>query len=288
MVVMASEAGEDLPRRRPRREDLSSIAPIIRHLGNLGLTVNEARTLVALLQVGPAGVSDVANRSGIHRTNVYPVLEALRAAGLAAPFTEQSTQWACIGMEKILDRLYSDAENRLRRLAAEKKELGSLLADVVRDTSQETLPGVRFVRGPNQTNEVYMGMLQGAQGEVLVFNRAPYGMVEDDPIEAVYGLLERGVSVKALYRPEDLDPVFVRETETYLDAGIEARISDELPTKLVVVDRSAVLVAMMAPDEVEGFPISQHVEHAGFGATWGAVFDWFWSTSRPFAKGALP
>jgi len=272
-------------RARRRAGDVRALVPIINRLQDLGLTLNEARALVALLQVGPAAVSEVARVSGIHRTSVYPVLEALRSAGLAATFSSPSTRWACIGVEKTIDRLYADAEDRLRRLVAEKEELSRLLAEVVRDAAEETLPGVRLVQGPDATNEVYLQMLREARAEVLVFNRAPYGLVAKDPINEVLGLLERGVSIRALYRRVDLDPAFAQETEVYLAAGLQARLVDQLPTKLVVVDRSSALVAMMAPDDVAGFPISQHVEHSGFAATWGDVFDRFWSTAQPLDPG---
>ena len=47
-----------------------------------GLTVNEAKVYIALLERGSSAVNDITKASGVHRVNVYDVIERLQTKGL--------------------------------------------------------------------------------------------------------------------------------------------------------------------------------------------------------------
>jgi sugar-specific transcriptional regulator TrmB len=55
-----------------------------KYLQEIGLSEKEAQVYLALLQVDNESIQDLAKRSGINRTTVYPVLETLENKGLVS------------------------------------------------------------------------------------------------------------------------------------------------------------------------------------------------------------
>ena len=54
------------------------------YLMEIGLSEKEARVYLALLQVDSSPIQDIAERTGINRTTVYPVLDSLEKKGLVS------------------------------------------------------------------------------------------------------------------------------------------------------------------------------------------------------------
>jgi sugar-specific transcriptional regulator TrmB len=80
-------------------------------LGKAGLSGHEAQVYLAMLQLGPAPVLKIARESGVKRTTIYAVIEALRARGL-------------VGVEERgLKRVFvAENPSRLGRILEEQKQ----------------------------------------------------------------------------------------------------------------------------------------------------------------------
>jgi len=61
-------------------------------LERLGLGRNEAKTYLTLLRLGKANSAELARESGIHRINVYDVLNSLISKGLVSYYNEAGTR----------------------------------------------------------------------------------------------------------------------------------------------------------------------------------------------------
>jgi len=55
---------------------------ILDQLQNLDLNPNEAKTFLAILEIGPASISDIAKRARIKRPTTYYLIEELIKKGL--------------------------------------------------------------------------------------------------------------------------------------------------------------------------------------------------------------
>ena len=53
-----------------------------RDLEAFGLTEKESRVYLALLELGEAGIGEIAKKSAIKRTTLYDVVENLKKSGL--------------------------------------------------------------------------------------------------------------------------------------------------------------------------------------------------------------
>jgi len=62
-------------------------------LESLGLSRNEAKIYLTLLRLGKANSAELARESGIHRINVYDVLNSLIAKGLVSYVAESGTRF---------------------------------------------------------------------------------------------------------------------------------------------------------------------------------------------------
>ncbi|HUP69658.1 MAG TPA: helix-turn-helix domain-containing protein [Acidimicrobiales bacterium] len=250
----------------------------------LGLSEKEARVLVVLVIEGSASAARLAAEADLYRTNVYPVLESLETKGLVGRLPGKASVWSSAGRDRVVERLYTTEERRHETLQVRKADLIRALTAPQKATVAPP-PRLELVHGPTDTARIYDEMLRSARREVLVLNRPPYGMSFEDPSGVILEMLQRGVSTRVIYRSiETDDEAFRQECEVYVAAGAEARVTDELPTKLVVVDRQTVLVAVMTSDEPEeGFPDSQYLDHPGLAAPWAALFERYWATSTPMA-----
>jgi len=65
----------------------------------------------------------------------------------------------------------------------------------------------------------------------------------------------------------------------YARAGMEVRLVDDLPIKLVVFDRATVLVAIL-DDHVSSYPDLLLVEDRGFAQVMAAIFEQWWAGAR--------
>lgn len=115
-------------------------------LENFGLNKKQARTYLALLQLGRSSVTDVAETAAIKRPTAYLILEELRIMGLASKLPHQGNiVYFPESPEKIL-------EEQTQKQAMIKNKLAELLA--LYNTKLEK-PKVKFFQGEKAIREIY-------------------------------------------------------------------------------------------------------------------------------------
>lgn len=255
---------------------------VIADLEELGLNGSQARVLLAMLSAGTANGTEIALLSGVPRTAVYPLLQQLAARRLVAQVgSDGPATWACPGRDEVLERLQSAQEERIARQRAHTDRLRSTLSDLFPPAPSSTLPFVHFIPGPGQVKDAYNHLLNGTASELLVFSRPPYPAPPGPMNPRVTDLVQRGVQVRALFQssnPALSTKQVSREIEAYREAGIETRLVDRLPVKLVIADRKVVLVAIPDPNLRDtGFPTSLLVENEDYANLHATAFEGYWA-----------
>jgi len=251
---------------------------------DLGLNGYESRVLLALFQLGSATASQLARTCRIGRTSVYPVLESLTSKRLADALPGRL--WTSAGREAVLARLLAGQEERLEYLRKRTEAAHELLARVPTDASG-ALPFVHLITGVDQIRANYERLLGSVQSELLMFVRPPYTWAWGDVNQAVLDMLGRGVTARVIYDRGHLEmpeaEALRREHAAYLAAGVQARVSDELPVKLAIFDRKVVIVIMENPILPEtGYPTTQLIEHPGYARVQADAFEHRWAQARPY------
>ena len=90
--------------------------PELRALEHLGLSMNESKVYLTLLELGPSVAGKISQKSKIHRTNVYDALQKLIEKGLAMYFVKHDTKNYQAADPGQLQTLISEKEGLLNQI----------------------------------------------------------------------------------------------------------------------------------------------------------------------------
>ncbi len=150
-------------------------------LVNLGLSEKEAIVYLALLELSPAAVQDVAIRAGVNRTTTYLLVDALMRRGIVSATTHGKRQlFVAEPPERLLTVL------RLQRRELEEKERELLTAIPLLNAvynSRSEKPQIRYFEGAEGVRTV-RELLGEESGECIQ-------IVPVDRFESVTEILDR-------------------------------------------------------------------------------------------------
>jgi len=110
------------------------MAEVKQVLKEFGLTENEAEVYLVLLKLGYATASEIAQKTQVHRINVYDILERLQERGLVSfAISGKRKQYEAIDPKKILE-IEEQRKNNIESIIPEllkHRELGKLPQEAV-------------------------------------------------------------------------------------------------------------------------------------------------------------
>jgi len=86
-----------------------------------GLTDNEAKVYVSLIELGKSKVGKIADKSRVHRTNVYDSLKSLKKKNLVKEFEENKTKYFEATNPENLMSIIRKKQERLKSIIPELK-----------------------------------------------------------------------------------------------------------------------------------------------------------------------
>src|SRR3989338_8513836 len=93
-------------------------------LKNLGLSENEAKTYMAMLELGPSVVVEIARKSQINRPTTYVQIESLKRKGLISTQVQGKKQ---LFIAESPDKLELLIDSELKTVEDKKNELSNYL-----------------------------------------------------------------------------------------------------------------------------------------------------------------
>jgi HTH-type transcriptional regulator, sugar sensing transcriptional regulator len=146
----------------------------------LGLSEKEAQVYLAMLELGPTGVNDIAKKAEVNRSTTYLHLESLARRGLASHVEREGKTVYTAESPKRLEQLIHDEQAELK---TKQKKLGeSLPYFMALFNAIEDKPKVRFFEGEEGIVTV-RELLKETDGEFLTFTAIDEGTVEMSKIE---------------------------------------------------------------------------------------------------------
>lgn len=143
------------------------------YLEEIGLSEKEAQIYLALLQVDSDSIQDIAKRTGINRTTVYPVLESLAKKGLVGEIQDgKKTLYQAAAPE----RLETFVERQKVILVEKSKRLKDIIPELKGIQRKEgEKPVVKFFEGRDGVvtayEEFYNSLENTEQTGCLIYNR---------------------------------------------------------------------------------------------------------------------
>ena len=129
----------------------------INQLISLGLSDNEAKVYMAMLELGQATVLEISAKAGVNRPTTYVQIESLKKMGLVSTQIKGKKQ---LFIAESPDQLESVIERERKAIEYKKEELHKLLPELTGIFNlSDSKPQVRFFEGKE-------GLLK-MQGELL-------------------------------------------------------------------------------------------------------------------------
>lgn len=123
-------------------------------LERVGLTKGEAKTYVALLELGQTTTGPIVEKSGLSTSKTYKILKRLENKGLVGHIVKRSVMhWSSDNPKRILELL----ERQEKEILEKRQEIKKILPELMKK--------IELVKEKQQA-EVYMGM----KGLISVFN----------------------------------------------------------------------------------------------------------------------
>ncbi|HVM90805.1 MAG TPA: helix-turn-helix domain-containing protein [Verrucomicrobiae bacterium] len=121
-------------------------------LSELGLAPKESDTYLAMLELGPSSVQDIAKKAGINRTTTYVMLEGLKKHGLVSTFERgKKTMFAAENPQQLVEILTRQMSAIQTKKSKLEESLPRLLAIF---NTVEDKPRVRFLEGEEPLREL--------------------------------------------------------------------------------------------------------------------------------------
>lgn len=263
----------------------------IQKLIDLGLSQREARVYLVLLKKSDFTATELAKVSGIPRQKIYDVLDNLIKRGICTERVGKIKRYKAaapeIATRGLLERYRNDFESEMLERENLARELSKDLAGLyARNQGRvDPLEYITMLRSKQQIRRNWKLLQNGAQHEILSFNKAPFAASFAENIDDEIAILKRNVKIRAIYEFEVVkNAEHVEALSIWISAGEEARLVKELPMKLNVFDEQITMVPLNDPISLTPSLTAMVINHAGFAKAQKAVFESYWERAIPYKE----
>lgn len=249
----------------------------------LGLTASEEDTYRSLIAT-PATTADLATSLSRTPASVEEDLTTLIGRGLVSRLTGTPVRYAAAPPSVALGGLLTARREELRtaelaivalaeqhRMAATDRAAGDLI---------EVVTGVEAVR------QRFLQIQWAARERVRSFSTAPFVAVPPSDNTAEDRGVDRGIEYQVVIEREVLTtPGVAAGTIDSIRRGVQVRVADKLPIKLMMADAELALVPLTT--EPGGEPAAVLLHRSGLLAGVEALFEAVWQRSYPLRADAL-
>ncbi|MFD6418093.1 helix-turn-helix domain-containing protein [Streptomyces sp. NPDC060194] len=250
-------------------------------LGVIGLDDLQETAYRVLVTLGAAEVGDLAHRLALPAPDTEHALRRLEQHGLAAQSTARPGRWVAAPPHVGLGALLTQQRHEL-----EQAELAAaLLAEEYRAeaASPAVLDLVEVVTGANAISQRFLQMQLGAAHEICGLMTGTPLAVAAHENHAEERAAARGVSFRLVMDRAVLEHAeALPELRAALDRDEQLRVSERIPTKLIIADRSLAMVPLLVRDSE---PSALVVHASGLLESLLALFETVWRTARPLRLG---
>ena len=139
---------------------------------------------------------------------------------------------------------------------------------------------IEVVTGVAQIRHRFLQVQQAARTQLRLFTTAPFVAVPPGQNPAETAAVGRGIRFRTVLERAVLEePGLIEEAVDSLSNGVEVRVVDELPMKLVIADADLALVPLAVASKGEPGAVLLH--RSGLLAALEALFESVWSRAHP-------
>jgi len=148
---------------------------LITRLAEYGLSEKESLVYLAMLELGPASVQDIAKKAGVNRATTYVMIEALKRRGLMSTFDKGKKTMFVAESPEHLKKL-SQGEVRAAEEKADRLKQSMPLFMALFNSATASKPMVRYFEGQEGVSTC-RAMIEASREEVVSFNGIDESMI---------------------------------------------------------------------------------------------------------------
>ncbi|MFF5214955.1 transcriptional regulator TrmB [Micromonospora sp. NPDC000442] len=250
-------------------------------LGVLGLSPEDEAVYGLLVRRARADVAALAGALRLPAAVVAAALERLVACGLAT--SGPDTEFSVAPPAVALGALISEQRNALRSAELALVTLAEEYRGAVAGRTIDEL--IEVVTGVDAVRHRFAQVQHAARTEVRSFVTMPFIAVPPgtNAVESV--AVGQGVQFRVVVdRPTLAEPGVVAETLESLRTGVQVRVAESLPIKLILADSELALVPLTTTPGGEPGAVLLH--RTGLLAAMDALFEIVWRHAHPLTLSA--
>ncbi|WP_028812806.1 helix-turn-helix domain-containing protein [Streptomyces flavidovirens] len=250
-------------------------------LGAIGLDEAQESTYRALVALGAAEVPDLAHRLTLPEADTERALRRLERRGLAARSSARTGRWVAAPPGVALGALLTQQRHELEQAEV----TAALLAEEYRAEAAEPAVHdlVEVVTGASAVAHRFVQLRLGATEEVCALVTGNPAAVSGMDGEADERAATRGVTYRVVLEREVLTlPSGIAELSAALGRDEQLRVVEDVPTRLVVVDRTVAMVPLTGRGAE---PAALVVHASGLLESLTGLFEAVWREALPLRLG---
>ena len=187
---------------------------LISDLEDLGLSEEEARVYLAILELGGSYVSAIAKKAKVHRVSCYHTLDNLVRKGIVSTFTKDNIKYFSVDSPRILVNQLEEKFEKAQKMLPELLSITNSLA---------YKPKIQYYEGIQGIKNVFDDALN-SDDEVLGYTNLaelPNVIPEDYLKEYAEQKIEKGLKTRML---SPLSQKALRYTKRYYPKGFDRNL----------------------------------------------------------------
>ncbi|MET8124716.1 helix-turn-helix domain-containing protein [Streptomyces sp. NPDC005065] len=246
----------------------------------LGIDPESESVYAALLSGRPVTLDDLVRTAGLPPARLRVALRRLQSSGLVGRRHGRPATYIAIDPEVALDGLLLNRQDELHKARLRAGEFTERFrrAAATRDPAEV----IEIVTGTDAVQQRSDQMVRNVRHQLRVFDKPPYHDGGLDPNQAELDLLNRGVTVRAVYDAASIDiPGRQKLVRMWAEAGEEARILADVPTKMGLVDDRLAMLPLRAGSGPDPSPSFVVLHRSAVLDALSALFEALWAVAQP-------
>jgi len=253
----------------------------------LGLDTTEAAAYRRLIEIPSGTAEDLSADLALSHEAALRVLTGLEAKGLVArSSSERGRRFVASPPAIALGALLVERQEELR-LA--QLELGTL-AEVYRGAAQERAISevVDVVQGPQAVAQRFGQLQRSAEHEIQMLMKSEFvAVTPEENADEEMTAAGRGVAYKVVLERGNLErPGFFEAAVPAIRTGVQARVAEHLPLRMLIADRRIGLVPLMPADHADEGSGALLIHPSALLDALQALFDLTWQSARRLVASA--
>lgn len=217
----------------------------------IGIDPDEEHAYQVLLGHPRSTLAEMADLTGWERPRLSALVRALEIHGLITRLPTRPVRYLPLRPDQAVNALIAERQHSLERIREWAEGVTSSLHTALEP--QHAADVIEIVGGNTAIRQVLTQLERGAEHNVMIIDRPPYSPGRPQQINEVeLDGLRRGVRYRTIYDRSAVDyPNRIGQIAAYIDAGEHARVLEDAPFKLALVDGKAAFMPLRvpAPDE---------------------------------------